>query len=276
MRTHHIAAALLALAGTAPAHAVPLTVSGWPQFTAHIEGSTLMWATTITNRLRVFDYWAAEVSRIPLGKNGPRGLAETPVVVRTQAGPMGPVALAPGTEGTFTLLARGQNFAPPVIWCCDEEGVEVVMESDGRDTAPRALAAGVGGTRVRMLLATPDAVRLVSASPLPGAASLPRTEVAFPGRPLEPLAAIAGTRIAWVDVAAPTQVHTGTLSDAGVVEGPLLTQPGPITRIWITASGTVVVAARTAGGIQIARHETASGAAARVVIFRGPRVPAIS
>jgi hypothetical protein len=262
-------------AAAGSAQAAPLAVSGWPQISSHIEGSTLLWATTVTNRLRGFDYWAAEVSRVPLGKNGPRGLAETPVVVRTQAGPLGPIALAPGAGGSFTLLARGRNFPPPVIWCCDDEGVEVVMESEGRDTAPRALAAGADGTRVRMLLATPTAARLVSASALPGETALPRAEVDFPGRPQEPLAAISGLRVAWVDETAPNEVRTGALSDAGVAMGASLPQPGPVAAVWTTASGIVVVASRVGSGVQISRHDTASGGARRVV-FRGSRVPPLS
>lgn len=265
----------LLLPVAAPAAAAPLAVSGWPQITAHIEGSTLMWTTTVTNRLRGFDYHAAEVSRISLDPKGPRGLSETPVVVRTQAGPLGPVALAPGTAGSFTLLARGRGFPPPVIWCCDADGIEVVMESDGRDTAPRALAAGAEAGRVRMVLATPDAVRLVSASPLSGAGSLARTEVAFPGRPLEPFAAIAGNRVAWVDVAAPSVVRTGSLADTGVTEGTPLRQPGVVAGVWLTSNGTVVVAARVGGRVEIARHDAATGAARRMV-FRGPRVPSLS
>lgn len=259
----------------APAQAAPLAVPGWPRISSSIEGSTLLWTTTVTNRLRGFDYWAAEVSRVPLGTNGPRGVPETPVVVRTQAGPLGPVALAPGAGGTFTLLARGRNFAPPVIWCCDDEGVEVVMESDGRATAPRALAAGADGTRVRMLLSTPAAVRLVSASALPGETALPRTEVDFPGRPIEPLAAIAGLQVAWVDETAPNEVRTGVLGDTGVTVGATLPQPGPVAALWVTPSGTVVVAGRVGAGFQIARHDTSAGGARRVV-FRGSKVPPLS
>lgn len=256
------------------AHATPLTISGWPKITAHVEDATLVWATTVTNRLRGFDYWATEVSRVPLGTNGPRGVPETPVVVRTQAGPLGPVAVTPGPGGTFTLLARGRGFAPPVIWCCDAQGVEVVMESDGRDDAPRALAAGVDGSRVRMLLASAGAVRLVSASPQPEGAP-PRTQVIFPGRPREPLAVIAGNRVAWVDVASPNEVRTGVLGDGGVAVGLPLPRFGPVVGLWITAAGTVVVASRVGGIVQVARHDPAAGGFRRLVVFRGSRVPAL-
>jgi hypothetical protein len=276
------ALALLAAPLTSSATAAPLTISGWPEITARLSGSSLVWAATVTNRLRGFDYWATEVSRVRLGRSGPRGPAETPVAVRTQAGPLGPVALSTGPDGSFALLARGQGFPPPVIWCCDARGLEVVMESDGRETAPRALAAGVDGARVRMLLATPDAVRLVSDDPLrvtddpaaDRARARPRVEAAFPGRPRDPLVVIAGRQAAWIDSTAPTEVRTGTLTDAGVVEGPPLRQPGTVVGLWIGAPSTVVAASRTAGGVEVARHDLPAGT--RRVVFRGSRVPPLA
>jgi hypothetical protein len=276
-----LGAGIAALATGAPARGAPIVIAGWPAVTAEFGGSTLVWATTVTNRLRGFDYWSAEVSRVRVARGGPSGAPETPVVVRTQAGPFGPVGLSTGADGSFVLVARGRGFPPPVVWCCDTRGLEVVMESDGRDIAPRALAAGVDGLRVRTILATTGATALVTDDPLrltddPAAdrgRARPRAEAPFPSLPTEALASISGTAAVWVDPGAPGVINRGTLSDTGVTEGPALTVPGSIMAVW-TRADAAAVAYRSGSGVTVAHVDLQTGVVRTVA--RASGVPPVA
>ncbi|MEW6582676.1 MAG: hypothetical protein AB1416_07950 [Actinomycetota bacterium] len=285
MTARHVrwAAAVAILAAWAPAGAAtaaPVTVTGWPAVEAALGGGTLAWATTATNRLRGFSYWSTEVSTVRLGRTGPSGAATSPVAVRTQAGPFGPVGLTAGADGSVVLVARGRGFAPPVVWCCDTRGLEVVMHSDGRAGAARALAAAVDGPRVRMVLAAASGATLVGEDPrrltdeqeaLAGA--LPRVEAAFPGTPVEGLVAASGPLLAWVDAADPAAVRTGTVTDAGLAEGTPLPTGARVRGVWVEAPSTVVVASGTSA-VTLTRHDLAGGT--RRVVWRGAGVPRVA
>jgi hypothetical protein len=53
-----------------------------------------------------------------------------------------------------------------------------------------------------------------------------------------------------------------------------LRQPGTVVGLWIGAPSTVVAASRTAGGVEVARHDLPAGT--RRVVFRGSRVPPLA
>lgn len=270
----------LILAALAPsAVAAPVTLPGWPDLTAVVSGPRLVWGTTTVNRPTGFRYWSADVSYVRLGRSGPVGSVETPVSVRTQAGAIGPLALAAGGDGSFVLVARGTAFPPPVIWCCDSRGLETVIQSDGRPGAPVAAAAGVDGRRVRMLVPTATAATLVGEDPRRLSDSvadlvqaLPRVEAPVAGRPAGDLAAVDGSLVAWVDRADPTVVRTGTVTDTGFTEGPPVRAGAPVRHLWASAPATLVVAAGR-GAVTLARHDLSSGA--RRVLWRGSGVPRV-
>lgn len=273
-------------AGGAPhAEAAPIVVPGWPALAAEFSGSTLGWAAARTSRLRGFAYWSVEASRVRLGRGGPSGPVETPVVVRTQAGPFSGVAIAPADSpsepGAFVLLARGRAFPPPVVWCCDARGLEVVIESDGRAGAPRAVAAGADGRRVRLVLVAATSARLVSEDPqrlgddpAGRAGALPRAEAPFPGRPADGLAAIRGGLAAWVERGEPAAVRVARIGDGGATGLTILHQPGPVAALRVDPPRAVVVALRAGRGAQVARHDLARGR--RAVLWRGRSLPRIA
>jgi hypothetical protein len=212
---------------------------------------------------------------VALTARGFRGTPETSVTVRTSAGPMdGGQIRATGTDGGFVVVASGRGFPAPVIWCCDREDTQVVVESDGRRGAPEVVAAALDGTRVRMLARRATGGVLISAD---ASESAPRrTEAGFPGRPGPRQAAMARGLVAWADTPAYGRgrvVRVGTPTDTGVRGVRSLAQPGPVLGLW-AAPGVVVAATRVRGRVEVARHDLPRGV--RRVLWRGPAVPPLA
>ena len=119
----------------------------------------------------------------------------------------------------------GDRAAAPVIWCCDPEGVETVVESDGRADAPVTVAATVDGGRVRFLQARADgSAVLVSVDPV--GAGERRTAVNVPVRTRAGLAALAPGLLAWVNPAAPAVLARASPVDTGLTAIPRPPSPG--------------------------------------------------
>lgn len=284
-----------ALAGPAAGLSAPAPLQeGWPAVTAEFSGGTLVWAESRTIRLPGdpalrqpgFPYWSVESYSVALRNRTFLSAAARRVVVRNQVGPNDRTKVAGGGSagrGRFTVLAGGRRFAPPLIWCCTEDrGIEVVLESDGRDGGPAVIAASPDGSSVRYLLRQDEAVRLISVDPAlmdvnPVGALLGRTEAPFP-TPAPDRVAMAPGVVAWVDAAAgpgPQAVRVARISADGTLsEAAPLRQPGQVLRIWASRPVLAVAVRRGPGRIEIARHEVATGR--RSVLWRGSRVPPVA
>ncbi|MEQ9337324.1 MAG: hypothetical protein RJQ03_09040, partial [Miltoncostaeaceae bacterium] len=166
-----------------------------------------------------FVYYRAEAKAAPLTLSRLLfdGAPETVTSVRTSIGAMRPGVLQAAGGGDFVMAptAVGLRFPTPVIWCCTD-GVEVVVESDSRDGAGRAMAAAADHTdRVRMLLIDPaGAASLVGVDPVGLGENRTGVPVAVATRP--GLVAMTATRLVWVDPAAPEVLQRATVSDAGI------------------------------------------------------------
>ena len=276
----------LCLAGPAAAAPRTVTLDGWADRAAAFSGTTLVVAEAATVHVdpRViagsppgatpFDYYRAETSRVRLNRARTRftGALETPVSVRTSIAAMGPGILAPGGAGSFVTAPSSDRAATPVIWCCDPEGVETVVESDGRADAPVTVAATIDGGRVRFLQARADgSAVLVGVDPV-GAGGR-RTVVDVPVRTRAGLAALAPGRLAWVNPAAPAVLARASAGDTGLGAVATTALPGPAVGVW-ASRGLVVVAVRVGAGVRLVRVDPATGAASTV--WRGPRAPRVS
>ncbi len=261
---------LPALALPAAAAAKPVTIEGWGDVAASYSGNSLAIADFATARVSAsFSYYRADTYRVRLTpKGGVRGTPESPVVVREQIGPMSGGTIVGNGAGGFVLLAAGRGFAPPVIWCCNAAGVENAVESNGRQDAPRAVAAAQDGTRVRWIIGQDGRYQLVSVDTTDESGAT-QTRAGFPGRPRLGLAALGPGVVAWADqplYAARPSLRIGVPTDLGVRSVRSFPQPGAVLRVW-AVRGTVLVANRVAGGVQLARYDLPK--AGRVVVWRG-------
>ncbi|MFN8120924.1 MAG: hypothetical protein U0237_00700 [Thermoleophilia bacterium] len=207
-----------------------------------------------------------------------RGAFDTRIAIRNSIGSQSGARLMTGGGGASVVLPGAHGFAPPVVWCCTPAGVEVVVESDGRADAPRALAAGLDGTRVRMLLRSADgSVALASAAPgllaNPDDLDASRTSAPFPGRPSGTLAAVADGLVAWTEDPASGVVRHGTPSDAGVAAVADARFGGRVLRVW-AAPGTVVALVRAGRVASVRTLDVASGAVRTV--WRGTTLPRVA
>ena len=269
--------ALSAAAGTALAAAPgatgatrTLTLEGWHERALVFSGRNLVWTEAATVRVdparsagspagaQRFVYYRAETSRARLDGASRRfaGVAETPVAVRTSIARMTAGTLAPTGDGGFVAVPGARRLAPPVIWCCDDEGVETVIESDGRAGAPIAVAASWTGTAVRFVQLD-GAGRQVLRVGDPAGGPVPAPVVAEPGAP--DLVALAGGDLrAWVDPAQPA-----ALLVAGGVGAPARVDlPGAALRLW-AAPGLVAVLSRAGSGYAVTRADVAGAPRAR-------------
>jgi len=266
-------AALVPLLGLAAlpatASAAPVVIDGWGQAAGAFTGNGL----AFTNSWRVapdgrFVYWRVDGYRVRLGRSGFRGRVDHPVSVSTQAGPTTRALVAGGPGPTFAIVASGQGFAPPVIWCCTTDDIQSVLESDGRRNAPVTVAAAVEGSRVRFLLGRGASWTLVSQTGQDEQGET-RKIVGFPGRPQGGAAAMAPGLVAWVDdpvYGISTALRIGVPTDTGVRGLRLRLQPGPVRGVW-AAPGMIVVANLVNGRTQLARYDLP--ALRRTVVWRG-------
>ncbi len=153
-----LTAAALAMVATPSALGASrtLTIDGWANRTLAFSGSKLLWTEAATVRVNptkiagsprdavTFDYYRAETFVARLDRPSRRfraGRPEAAVSVRTSIAAMRAGILAPAGDGAFIMVPRTARVAPPVIHCCDPDGVETVLESDGRAEAPVTIAA---------------------------------------------------------------------------------------------------------------------------------------
>lgn len=203
------------------------TLSGWGQISAALEGRHLAFSDALTALidpddapgplppgLERFRYYRLDAGVIRLDGSRTRftGESDPQVTMRTSVArlPAGAVDLT--RSGRFAVTAGAVGFPTPVVWCCtDDEGVEVVLASDGRADAPRPLAVATDGARrVRWVARETDgSARVHVADPLDPSSAV---EVPFPGRPDSGRLALAGTLAAWVEEGAPQgQIRVGRL-----------------------------------------------------------------
>jgi hypothetical protein len=259
-----------------------LTLEGWHERALGFSGRHLVWTEAATVRVdprriagspagaQRFDYYRAETSRARLDGASRRfaGAAETPVAVRTSIARMTAGTLAPTGDGGFVAVPGARRLAPPVIWCCDDEGVETVIESDGRAGAPMAVAASWTGTAVRFVQLD-GAGRQVLRVGDPAGGPVPAPVVAEPGAP--DLVALAGRDLrAWVDPAQPAAL---LVAGAGGVPA-RVALPGAALRLW-AAPGLVAVLSRAGSGHAVTRVDVTGAPRARRA-WTGRRQPAVA
>jgi hypothetical protein len=287
LRTRGAAALLAAACGVGlgiagDAAAAPLRVEGWGSMTADFSGKELVFrdsgAVPVTSgsgatRRTVFSYYYTYGWRVPLGAAGPSGPVTRAIAARTQAGPMRAATIVGDGKGGFVLVVGGRGFAPPVIWCCNAAGIENVLESDGRATAPSVVAAALDGKRVRMVMGRRSRFQIVSVNADDEIGTTRTPPAPFPGTPSAGKIAIARGVVAWAD--APGQYATRPVVKVGVPSDTLvrsvrtLRQPGQVLRVW-AAKRLVVVATRTRTGVELARYDLPSPR--RVPIWSGRRL----
>jgi hypothetical protein len=280
------------LAGTAGAAGAPTArLTKWNEISAAaFAGGRLVALDTETVRVRgagtggrpgpvAFVYWKTDAVSSALTANRlrfRRGAFDTEVAVRTSIGSLTGSRLA--ADGTaFLVVAGGRGFPPPVVWCCDAEGREVTLDSDGRAGAPAPFAGGFDGPRVRRLVRAADgAVSLVSGSPQlmgdPDAPDPTRTEAPLAIRPARGLAAIARGTLAWADPPAAGTVQVAVPSDAGIGEAVSHRLGGRVLGVWADP-GLVVALVRSGRLHRVVRIP--AGGAPRVV-WSGRRTPRVA
>ncbi|WP_217922475.1 hypothetical protein [Miltoncostaea oceani] len=277
-------AAVAALAAATPAAGASrtITLEGWPAREMAFSGDHLVWTEAATVRVdprRIagsppgavrFDYYRAETSRVRLAARSTRfaGAYETPVSVRTSIAAMTPGVLAPTGGGGFVTVPGSRRFAPPVARCCDADGIETVVESDGRDGAPVTVAATALGDVVRTVrLGAGGAATVRDADLASGAV----TDTPVPGTTRAGLVALSATARAWVDPAAPA---TLLLQPTGGAAPEAVALPGAALRVW-AAPGLAVVAVRRGARVLVVRVD--EGAAPRAQrVWAGARLPRVA
>lgn len=276
------AAALACAAGAAGASRT-LTLDGWSPRVLAFSGDHLLWTEAAPVRIdpaRVegapagatpFRYYRAETSRAPLARASTRFAAppETPVAVRTSIAAMEPGVLVPAGRGDFLMVPGSRRFAPPAIHCCDDEGVETVLESDGRPDAPVTIGATLAGGRALLLMVDgAGRQRLRSVDLATGAAQ----DAALPDATASPgLAALAPTARSWVDPGAPATLMLWRTGAAAPDAVPL---PGRAVRVW-SAAGLSAVAVRRGRAVLLMRIDHEGAPRARRA-WAGRRVPAVA
>ncbi len=279
------AAAALAAAPAGSAATRTLTLEGWHDRALAFSGRHLVWteaATVRVNPARIdgapagssrFDYYRAETSRVRLDRASRRfaGAPETPVAVRTSIARMTSGTLAPTGDGGFVAVAGSRRLAPPVVWCCDAEGVESVIESDGRPEAPVTVAATWTGTAVRFVQLD-AAGRQVLRLGDPAGGPVPAPAAAEPGAP--GLVAVAGGGLrAWVDPGAAARLLVAADGSGAAPAGVAL--PGAALRVW-AAPGLVAVLSRAGSGLAVTRVDAGPGAPRGRRVWTGARPPAVA
>jgi hypothetical protein len=278
------AAAALAAAPSASGATRTLTLEGWHDRALAFSGRQLVWTEAATVRVdpariagspagaQRFDYYRAETSRARLDRASRRfaGAPETPVAVRTSIARLGSGTLAPTGDGGFVAVPSSPRLAPPVVWCCDDEGIESVIESDGRAGAPAAVAAAWTGTAVRFVQIDGQGRQLLRLGD-PAGGPVPPPASAEPGA--AGLVAVAGGDLrAWVEPAQPARLLVGR--DGSGAAPAAVALPGPAIRVW-AAPGLVAVLSRAAAGLAVTRVDAAGAPRARRV-WSGTRPPAVA
>jgi hypothetical protein len=277
------AAAALVAAPAASGATRTLTLDGWYDRALAFSGRDLVWTEAATVRVdprritgappgaQRFDYYRADVSRARLDRASRRfaGAPETPVSVRTSVAPFSSGTLAPTGDGGFVALPGSRRVAPPTIWCCDAEGIESVIDSDGRADAPHSVAAAWTGSAVRYVQLD-GAGRQVLRVGDPAGGPVPAPVTAEPGA-VDLVAVAGGDLRAWADPAG-----TGRLLVArGAAPPAAVTLPGPALRVW-AAPGLVAVLSRAGGRLAVTRVDAAAGAPRVRRVWSGGRVPAVA
>ncbi|HJZ62066.1 MAG TPA: hypothetical protein VKD47_07925 [Miltoncostaeaceae bacterium] len=269
------AACLAAIAPAARADELR-TLDGWPSVAAALSGDNLVYLRSAAAPAKGYTVYRTEAWRLPIqpALSLFTGVRETPITIRTSAGRTTAGMLSGGAGGAFTLAATGKGFAPPVIWCCDPKGDEVVLESDSRPDAPQTIAVGTDGAATRFLVGDAEAgfeltsVNVVGPTPTQ-AADYVTTKFAFPGKPVRGLAAIGTGLVAWADRPGPPQVSVGAPGPTGLSGVQALAQPGRVLGVW--AGGTTFVAlAKAPDGLELARYDLPSLQRTVIWTFRKP------
>jgi hypothetical protein len=198
----------------------------------------------------------------------------TAVAIRSSIGSMSGARIA--AAGDHVVVLAGGAAPPPVVWCCTDAGTEVVVESDGRPGAPVAVAAGIDGDRVRLLVRSGAGTALVSAGPAglpdPDAPDGTRTAAPFPGTPSRGTSAIAAGLVAWTDAPASGVLRTAVPADTGVTDAREVTLGGTILSV-LADPGQVVATVRTGRRVRVLRVVPGGGVA---TVWSGTRVPHVA
>jgi hypothetical protein len=279
------AAAALAAAPAASGATRTLTLEGWHDRALAFSGRNLVWTEAALVHVdprriagsppgaRPFDYYRADVSRARLDRGSRRfaGAPETPVSVRTSIARLSSGTLAPTGDGGFVAVPGSRRLAPPVIWCCDDAGIETVIESDGRADAPPTVTATWTGSAVRFVQLDP-ARRQVLRLGDPAGGPVPPATLAEPGAP--DLVAVAGGDLrAWADPSQTARLLV-TRDGAGGAPAPVAL-PGPALRVW-AAPGLVAVLSRAGTGLAVTRIDAGPGAPRARRAWSGARPPAVA
>lgn len=280
-----LAAAALAAAPAASAATRTLTLEGWHDRALAFSGRQLVWTEAATVRVdparidgspagaQRFDYYRAESSRVRLDRASRRfaGALETPVAVRTSIARMSSGTLVPTGDGGFVAVAASARLAPPVVWCCDAEGIEAVIDSDGRPGAAVTVAATWTGSAVRFVQLDP-AGRQVLRLGDPAGGPVPPPVLAEPGAP--GLVAVAGGDLrAWADPAQPARLLVAR--DGSGAPPAAVALPGAALRVW-AAPGLVAVLSRAGARLAVTRVDVAGGSVRARRAWTGSGSPAVA
>lgn len=280
-----LAAAALLAAGTPSALGASrtLTIDGWADRTLAFSGPRLLWTEAATVRVdprkiagsprgaTTFDYYRAEVFGAALNP-GSRlfrtGPPEVAVSVRTSVAAMRAGILAPTGDGGFLMVPRTARVAPPVIHCCDPNGIETVLESESRPDAPVTIAATWDAGAATFVEAGPgglQVLRRVDPSNPGAQLTIPTAQPAVAG-----LVAVSNTARAWVDPAAPTALQ---VEPSGAPAPAAVALPGPALGVW-AATNVIVVAVRS--GARVALLRVDQPALRPVRVWSGAAVPRVA
>lgn len=277
-----LAAALAVAAAPASGASRTITLEGWADRVLAFSGDRLVWTEAATARVdpaRIpgappgatrFDYYRAETSRIRLVRGSLRftGRPETPVAVRTSIGRVGAGTLVPTGGGGFLTLSSSPRFGLPLIACCDDEGLETVIDSDGRDGAPVSVAVAWDGSSARYVQIDAAGRQVLRRHPEP-AAGPAAVDTGLPGA--AGLVALGAGAHAWVDPATPATLSVAPLGDLRPASLRTVALPGTAVRVW-AAGREVAVAVRT--GPRVALLRVGPRQVRRV--WAGRRVPRVA
>jgi hypothetical protein len=280
------AGAALALAAAPGSSATrTLTLEGWHDRALAFSGDRLLWTEAATVRVdprriagsppgaRRFDYYRAETFQARLDRRSRRfaGAAEAPVSVRTSIARMGSGNLAPTGDGGFVMVPESRRFAPPVIWCCDRDGIESVIASDGRDAAPLAVAGFASQGSVVYLALEGGALTASTATVADPDGT--RRAIGALGAATPGLVSAGAGLAAWIDPADPASLRLAAVDPTGIVPLAAVALPGPAVRLRVSGPRLTAVAVRAGAGVQVIRVDARRASARRVWSGRSlPRV----